>query len=88
VRAAPVTWRDRALCKDRPDLDWDNEPTIETRQVCLGCPVLFDCAAEGLRLRECIGTWAATSWQDRAAIRRGRKSMADVWREHETLRKV
>jgi hypothetical protein len=83
-----VTWRDRAHCKDRPDLNWDDDSTDETRQVCLGCPVLFDCAAESLRIRECIGTWAATSWQDRAAIRRGRKSMGDVWREHEHLRQM
>jgi hypothetical protein len=83
-----MTWRDRALCKDRPDLDWDDDTTDETRTVCFTCPVLFDCAAEGLRIRECIGTWAATSFTDRAAIRRGRKSMADVWREHENLRQM
>jgi hypothetical protein len=83
-----MTWQTRAACKDRPDLDWDNDTTDDNRRVCLACPVLFDCAAEGLRLRECIGTWAATSYQDRAAIRRGRKSMADVWREHENLRQM
>jgi hypothetical protein len=83
-----MTWQTRAACKDRPDLDWDNDTTDDNRRVCLACPVLFDCAAEGLRLRECIGTWAATSFQDRAAIRRGRKSMADVWREHENLRQM
>ena len=88
MRSPAVTWRDRALCKDRPDLNWDDDPTDDTRAVCFSCPVLFECAAEGLRLRECIGTWAGTSWQDRAAIRRGRKSMADVWREHENLRSM
>ncbi len=83
-----MTWQTRAACKDRPDLDWDNDTTDDNRRVCLACPVLFDCAAEGLRLRECIGTWAATSYQDRAAIRRGRKTVADVWREHENLRQM
>jgi hypothetical protein len=85
---AAVTWRTRAACKDRSDLDWDNDTTDETREVCLACPVLFPCAVEGLRLKECIGTWAATSEQERRAIRRGRLTVNDVWRAHENLRQM
>jgi WhiB family redox-sensing transcriptional regulator len=77
-----VNWRTQALCKDRPDLDWDDETTDDTRRVCLACPVKVDCAVEGLRLKECIGTWAATSEQERRAIRRGRLTVSDVWRRY------
>jgi hypothetical protein len=47
--------------------------------------VKVDCAVEGIRLKECIGTWAATSEQERRAIRRGRLTVSDVWRRYEDV---
>lgn len=68
------TWKMRAACHDRTDLDWfGDRPSAECAELCASCPVAGECLSEALgRDRECDpGVWGGTTPKEREAIRAG-----------------
>lgn len=72
-----MTWRERAACLNRPDLDatWvgeDHDPAAvhEAKRVCWSCPSIDECKAELLapyHPRDVAGVVAGTCDEDRRA---------------------
>jgi hypothetical protein len=73
-----VSWKQRASCKGREDLDWFGF-TIDTIRVCSGCPVRMDCLFEGLAEEESSGTWGMTSEAQRRRLRAGKATVEEIW---------
>ena len=76
-----VTWKEKAACRNRGDLDWWSF-SPETVEVCRRCPVRPDCLSEGLWEEESPGTWGMTSEAQRRRIRHGKATVEEVWAEN------
>lgn len=72
-----MNWRDSAACRGMdtdlffPGKGESNGPHIRTvRDVCGRCPVRDDCLDEAVNDPDVKGIWAATTWRQRARLRR------------------
>jgi hypothetical protein len=73
-----VSWKDRAACKDRTNVDWFGF-SPNTVRICSGCPVRMDCLFEGLAEEESPGTWGMTSEAQRRRLRAGKATVEEIW---------
>ena len=67
-----LRWMDRAACRGMAPATFfpsRGEPTDEARETCAGCPVREPCLAYATG-EDVEGIWAATSKQERRAMRR------------------
>lgn len=79
-----MTWEAKALCQFLPASWWDTDrPHIEAIRVCLACPVASRCLNDAMsavtRHEWDTGIRAATTPDDREAIRRGRTGVDAAW---------
>lgn len=81
-----MSWRDRAACAGRDDIDWFpsgaggrgepkgyRENLNRARKVCDDCPVAEQCLELALELRTDHGIWAGTTPRQRRGMVRGRR---------------
>jgi WhiB family redox-sensing transcriptional regulator len=63
-----------AACRAYPTRWWfaDGPEDVEATLICMGCRVRRTCLEYALEHPELVGIWAATTPEDRAAIRRAR----------------
>lgn len=73
-----MSWKTRAACRGRGDLDWDSW-SMTTATVCSDCKVRAECLLEALGEPETAGTWGFTSEAQRRAIRVKKTTVAEVW---------
>ena len=71
-------WHDDAACRYADPAIFFPEPgrkdtTAEARQVCATCPVFADCYGFAEATGQIYGIWAATTQQERLAMRRAAK---------------
>jgi WhiB family redox-sensing transcriptional regulator len=84
-------WQLRGACRslpaDQADVFFHPEgergPARERRDraaqaICAGCPVLRECAAHALAVREPYGVWGGMTEEDREAVYAGRRRLALV----------
>ena len=76
-----MSWKDRAACKGRSDVDWDDFGP-EQVLICGTCQVRPECLHAGLQEPEAAGTWGMTSEAQRRRLNAGKATVADVWREN------
>jgi WhiB family redox-sensing transcriptional regulator len=95
-----LAWQDNAACRgEDPDTFFHPEgergPAREAREraakaVCAACPVLAQCAAHALAVREPYGVWGGMSEDERRALKRrvarNRARMAELNRMAEDAR--
>ncbi|GGM65080.1 hypothetical protein GCM10012275_39530 [Longimycelium tulufanense] len=65
------TWRHRAACRGRTDLDFIDptpEQAVECRTLCATCPVREQCLADALTTGEAWGIWGGLDADERAAL--------------------
>jgi hypothetical protein len=73
-----VSWKQKAACRGRGDLDWDGF-SAATVQVCSACTVRVQCLTEALWEPETPGTWGMTSEAQRRQLRAKKTTVAEVW---------
>lgn len=61
-------WRNRAICADRPEVDWFADDQAAAIRICRVCPVRLSCLASGL-LGDEFGIWGGTTEEDRDQLR-------------------
>lgn len=77
----PLTWRDDAACRARPDVDFfpypeDVQAISRAKEVCAICPVSEECLLYAISTRQGDGLWGGHTPKERAKLRR--KWMEDV----------
>lgn len=77
----PLSWRDDAACRERPDVDFfpfpeDVHAIGRAKEVCANCPVVEECLVYAIRTRQGDGVWGGLTPKERAKLRR--KWMEDV----------
>ena len=71
----PITWRDDAACRERPDVDFfpfpeDVHAISRAKEVCAICPVAEECLVYAIRTRQGDGVWGGHTPKERAKLRR------------------
>jgi excisionase family DNA binding protein len=67
-------WRDDSVCRKQPTQWWfagGHHDTLLAKSICSGCVVRAQCLEFALSRPDLLGIWAATTPNERAAIRRG-----------------
>ena len=77
----PLTWRDDAACRERPDVDFfpypeDVQAISRAKEVCAIRPVNEECLIYAISTRQGDGLWGGHTTKERAKLRR--KWMEDV----------
>jgi WhiB family redox-sensing transcriptional regulator len=70
-----MTWRDEALCRDMPEIDFfpspeDSAGIERAKEVCAVCPVAAECLDYALETRQADGVWGGLTTKERVKIRR------------------
>ena len=73
-----MSWKNRAACRGRGDVDWDDFGP-EQVLICAGCQVRPECLHAGLQEPEAAGTWGMTSEAQRRRLHAQKATVAEIW---------